>query len=152
MFVLSSWNATSWINCLDFPGGPGVRNPPANAEDTGLTLVQEDPIWCRATKSESHSYWASAPRAHTPQQVKPLQWEALTPQLEKDCIEQWRLSTTNGHLPRALPTTEQQRLSPSASTETEPRAAVAADLQQPPREFRVEWGSLCSREIGETGI
>ena len=48
------------------------------------------------------------------------------------------VSTTNWHLPRALPTTEQQRYLPSASRETELRAAIAVDLQQPLREFRVE--------------
>ena len=34
----------------------------------------------------------------------------------------------------------------SLSTEIEPRAAIAIDLQQPLTEFRVEWGTLCSRE------
>ena len=34
--------------------------------------------------------------------------------------------------------TEQQRHLPSASTETEPHAAIAVDLQQPLREFKVE--------------
>ena len=38
------------------------------------------------------------------------------------------LSTTNWHLPRALPTREQQRHLPSASTEIEPHAARAVDL------------------------
>ena len=61
------------------------------------------------------------------------------------------VSTTNWHLPRALPTTEQRHL-PSASTESEPCAAIAVDLQQPLREFRVEGGTLCSRESGETGL
>ena len=46
------------------------------------------------------------------------------------------LSTINWHLPRALPTTEQQRHLSTASTETEPHVAVAVDLQQPLREFR----------------
>ena len=41
------------------------------------------------------------------------------------------MSTTNWHLPRALPTIEQQRRLPSASTEVEPHAAIAVDLQQP---------------------
>ena len=41
---------------------------------------------------------------------------------------------------------------PSASTEIEPHAAVAVDLQQPLRKFRVEWGALCSRESGGTGL
>ena len=48
------------------------------------------------------------------------------------------VSTTSWHLPRALPTTEQQRPLPSASAETEPHAAIAVDLQQPLREFRVK--------------
>ena len=48
------------------------------------------------------------------------------------------VSTTNWHLPRALPRTEQQRHLPSASMEIEPYAAIAVDLQQPLREFRVE--------------
>ena len=33
---------------------------------------------------------------------------------------------------------EQQKHLPSASTEIEPHAAIAIDLQQPLREFRVE--------------
>ena len=60
------------------------------------------------------------------------------------------VSTTNWHIPRALPMTEQQRHLPSASTETEPHAAIPVDLQQSLREFRVEWGTLCSRESGAT--
>ena len=48
--------------------------------------------------------------------------------------------------------TEQQRHLPSASMETEPHAAIAVDLQQPLREFKVERGTLCSRESGGTGL
>ena len=62
------------------------------------------------------------------------------------------VSTTNWHLPRALPVTEQQRHLPSASMETEPHAAIAVDLQQPLREFKVERGTQCSRESGGTGL
>ena len=62
------------------------------------------------------------------------------------------ISTTNWHLTRALQTTEQQRHLPSASMETEAHAAIAADLQQSLREFRVERGMLCSRESGGTGL
>ena len=62
------------------------------------------------------------------------------------------MSTTNWHLPRALPTTEQQRHLPSASMEIEAHAALSVDLQQPLREFRVEGGTLCSRESGVTGL
>ena len=61
------------------------------------------------------------------------------------------MSTTNWHL-RALPVTEHQRHLLSASMEIEPHAAIAVDLQQPLREFRVEGGTLCSRESGGTGL
>ena len=56
---------------------------------------------------------------------------------EASHIPNKRLSTTNWHLSRALPLSEQQRHLPSASKKTEPHAAAAADLQQPFREFRV---------------
>ena len=44
-----------------FPGGPGVKNPPANAEDTGWIreksfLVREDCTCCGATESMGHNY------------------------------------------------------------------------------------------------
>ena len=63
-----------------------VKNPPANAGDTGSILVLEDPTRRRATKHVRHNYWvlsaatteAHTPRAHAPQQEKPLQWEART--------------------------------------------------------------------------
>ena len=45
------------------------------------------------------------------------------------------ISTTNWHLPRALPMTEEQRHLPSASMEIEPHAAIAVDLQQAQREL-----------------
>ena len=56
------------------------------------------------------------------------------------CVDstKWVMSTTNWHLPRALPMTEQQSCLPSASMETEPHAAIAVDPQQSLREFRVE--------------
>ena len=64
------------------------------------SLIREDPTCCGATKPVCHSYWACAlelthhsywsphvttteahtPRAHAPQQEKPLQWEASVPQ------------------------------------------------------------------------
>ena len=61
------------------------------------------------------------------------------------------VSTTNGHLPRALPMTEQQRHLPSAMV-IEHNAAIAVDLHQPVREFKVERCTLCSRESSETGL
>ena len=70
-----------------FPGGPVVKNPPANA---GVEALIPDP-----TCGESHMAWDNY--GHSPQllriphpraqgetwtQEKPLQWEACTPQLE----------------------------------------------------------------------
>ena len=55
-------------NCIlkDFPGGAVVKNPPANAGDTGSSLVWEDPTCCGATKPMSHNYRTCAlePMSH----------------------------------------------------------------------------------------
>ena len=48
--------------CLqDFPGDPssGRETATANAGDTGLTLVREDPTHHAAIKHVCHNYWAS---------------------------------------------------------------------------------------------
>ena len=61
---------------------------------------------------------------------------------------QWRIGTCQEY----LPVTEQGHL-PSASVEVEPFAAAATNLQHPLREIPGgEWGSLCSRETGGTGL
>ena len=39
-------------NCRGLPCGLVIKNPPANAGDTGSTPVQEDPMCHRATKPE----------------------------------------------------------------------------------------------------
>ena len=46
------------FNCLprDFPGGPVLGNPPANAGTQVRSLVQEDPTCLRVTKPASHNY------------------------------------------------------------------------------------------------
>ena len=69
---------------LDFPGSSVVKNPPANAGDTGSALVQEDPTCRRATKSVSHKYWACILEptshnywAHVPQLLKPVCLEPM---------------------------------------------------------------------------
>ena len=86
-----------------FPGGAVVKNLPDNAGDTSSIPGLEDSTCRRATKPMRHNYWACAlelachnywthvpqllslhatatearvPRAHAPQQEKPLQWEA----------------------------------------------------------------------------
>ena len=58
---------------MDFPGGQVVKNPPAKAGDMGSIPDQEYPTCCRATKPMHHNYWSPCPRAHAPQQEKPLQ-------------------------------------------------------------------------------
>ena len=40
----------------DFPGGAVVKNPPANAGDTGLIPVQGDPTCRGAIKPVRHNY------------------------------------------------------------------------------------------------
>ena len=40
----------------DFPGGPGVKNLPANAGTQVQSLFQEDPMYHRATKPICHNY------------------------------------------------------------------------------------------------
>ena len=93
--LLSNFIQFKTINSLrkgHFPGGAVVKNPPANAGTRVRALAREDPTcrgatkpmhhnyWACALEPVSHNYWACAPRAHAPQQEKPLQWEARTPQ------------------------------------------------------------------------
>ena len=54
----------------------------------------------------------------------------MPPKVLSDLWPQQAMSTTNWHLPRALPMTEQQRHLPSASTESEPHDPIAVALQQ----------------------
>ena len=54
------------------------------------SLVWEDATCHRSPKPVSHNYWSSAPRALTLWQEKPLQWEALTPQLQNSHAQQQR--------------------------------------------------------------
>ena len=60
------------------------------------SLVQEDPTYHGATKPVCQNYWACtttteacAPRAHAPQQEKPLLWEA--------CAPRWRVPPAHGN-------------------------------------------------------
>ena len=54
----------------DFPGGPVVKNPPANAEDTGLISVQKDSMCHRAIEPMRQALEPKHPRTHAPQQEK----------------------------------------------------------------------------------
>ena len=74
----------------DFPGGPVVKNLPANAGDPVQSLALEDSTCHRVTKPRRYNYRAckqqllnpAHSRARAPQQEKPLQWEAQAPKLE----------------------------------------------------------------------
>ena len=88
------------VGCLGFPGGAVVKNPPANAGDTGLSpgpgrshmpqsnkthAPQQLSLHSRTQKPQLLSPCATtteacAPRAHALLQEKPLQWEACAPQ------------------------------------------------------------------------
>ena len=80
--------------CWDFPGGTVVKNPPANAGDTGRPHMPQSnethelqllSLHFRALEPQLLSPRATttepcAPRARAPQQEKPPQWEARAPQ------------------------------------------------------------------------
>ena len=68
----------------DFPGGPVVKNLPANKGDAMQvqSLVQEDHTCHRATKPTATATEARVPTACAPQQEKPLRGEVCTGQLE----------------------------------------------------------------------
>ena len=84
--------------------------------------------------SSKRTYGIPTPRAsvHVADHCRPVPLQAMLTVLSQSL---WGLSTTNWHLPRVLPMTEQQRCLPSASMETELHATIAADLQQPLREW-----------------
>ena len=99
-----------------FPGGAVVKNPPANAGDTGSSSWSgKIPTCRRATKHVNHNYWACALEsvshnywACVPQLLKPARLESMLcnkredtasttmkssprlPQLEKGCVQQQR--------------------------------------------------------------
>ena len=98
----------------DFPGCPEVKNPHANAEDTGSIPGLErfhvhggkeahapQLLSLRSRARVLQLLKSGSPRTRAPQQEKPLQWEAhaLQPesiphlQLEKACKWRWRSST-----------------------------------------------------------
>ena len=97
----------------DFSDGPLVKKPPANAGHTGLILLHKIPhaakqlsLQVTTTEPVLYSLWATVTEAHSstahiPKQEKPPQWEVNTPQLqsspylpqlEKDHMQQQRLS------------------------------------------------------------
>ena len=56
LLIISAKTIFKQDNILDFPGGPVVENPPANAEGTGSVLVWEDSTCLRGTKPICHNY------------------------------------------------------------------------------------------------
>ena len=97
---LGSWVVKTVLP--DFPDGPAVKNPPANAGDVGSI----------PGPGKFHMLWGNwahepvpqlleplCPRAHALKREKPPQWEAHTLQLGKAWAHQWRPSTAiNKHI------------------------------------------------------
>ena len=86
-----------------FPGGPVVKNTPANAGDMGSNpnLGRFHMLWSSRACAACHNYWACA------LQEKPLPWEAHTLQqesrshllqLEEAYTQQWRPSTAKNEI------------------------------------------------------
>ena len=51
------WNFIPTETIIEgFPGGPAVKNPPANAGNTGSVLVWEDSTCRGTTKLINHNY------------------------------------------------------------------------------------------------
>ena len=66
------------VNYIEgFPGGPAVKNPPANAGNTGSILVWEDPTCHGTTKLINHNYGSLCSRAQELQQLKDHTPESL---------------------------------------------------------------------------
>ena len=66
---IKSESSTLKLHSLGFPGGPEIKNVPANAGDTGSIPGPEDSTGHRATKPERHNYGAHglrSPRAQEP--------------------------------------------------------------------------------------
>ena len=96
-----SWDSLfKFTLAMGFPGGAVVKNPPANARDTGSSPGPRRPHMPRSNSahepqllslhSRAHeprllgpcatATEACVPRARAPQQEKPLQWDAHAPQ------------------------------------------------------------------------
>ena len=68
------------IESGDFPSGAVVKNPPANAGDTGSRPGPGRSHMPRSDYVPEPQLLSLRSRAHAPQQEKPLQWEACAPQ------------------------------------------------------------------------
>ena len=79
---LHPWNSLKkWRQ--DVPGGPVVKNPPDNARNMGLVPGPGRPHMLQGNSAHvPQPLKLMSPRAHAPQQEKPLRWEAQARQLE----------------------------------------------------------------------
>ena len=57
---------------LNFSGGIVARNPPANAGDTGRSLIWEDSPCLRAAKPMGHNYSAHILQLQKPMALEPV--------------------------------------------------------------------------------
>ena len=105
-----------------FPGGSMVKNPPANAGDTGLIPDWENSTCLATTKPICHNYWACTLElrshnywAHTPQVLKlphpracalwkekPPQWEAHAAQRSSPYLTQLEKSPCSNEDPAQI--------------------------------------------------
>ena len=76
----------------DFPGGPMVKNRPANAGDTGLNRGPGRFCTLQSKKAHAPQLLSLSSRAGALQQEKTPQWEARTPQREKPPLARARES------------------------------------------------------------
>ena len=108
MLINSIEKQDCFLKFRDFPGGPMVKNLPANSGDKGLNNSRED----STTRPMHHNYWTHTIEPHAPQQEnpcneKPPTWEAHElplqssphlPQPEKAHTQQWGPSTTKNKI------------------------------------------------------
>ena len=88
----------------DFTGGTAVKNPPANAGDTGSSpgpgrshmpqsnqaCVPQLLSLCSRAQPPSHNYWAHMPQLLKPACLEPMLHREEPPQWE-DRVPQWRV-------------------------------------------------------------
>ena len=84
------------MDILDFPGGPVVRSPPANAGDTGLIPGPGGSHMPRSSSARALQLLSLCSRAHEPQLLKLAHSGARMPQLLS-----LSAVTTEAHVPRA---------------------------------------------------
>ena len=111
---------TLWlrIHLPDFPGGAVVRNPPANAGDTGLIPGLGRSYMPRSNEARAHNYWVCTlePMSHNywacmPQLLSPDAWSPCSATREATTMRS--LHTAMNSSPRSLQLekacTQQQR-------------------------------------------